>query len=68
MSRLKFYRLKACMTQAELAQELDVDQTTVSNWEHGKCMPVRKHRKRLCSLFGVAEEDLFPKEEEPCEN
>lgn len=63
MSRLKFYRLKAGLTQADVARELDVNQTAISNWERGVNLPLPKFRMRLRALYHATEEELFPKEE-----
>lgn len=52
-------RLAARMTQQELADKLLVDQTAVSNWELGKCPPLRKYRKQLCRIFKCTEEELM---------
>jgi transcriptional regulator with XRE-family HTH domain len=64
MSRLKFYRLKAGLTQADVAEELDVNQASISNWERGLNLPLPKHRKRLRALYHATEDELFPKEEQ----
>ena len=55
---LKDLRIKEGMTQAELAEKLEVDQTAVSNWEKGKNPPLPKYRKKLCYIFRCREEDL----------
>lgn len=62
MSRLKFYRLKAGLTQDEVAKELDVTQSALSNWERGTNPPLPKYRKRLRALYHATDEELFGKE------
>lgn len=64
MSRLKFYRLQAGMTQDEVAKELDVHPSAISNWERGLNPPLPKYRKKLRALYHATEEELFPKEEQ----
>lgn len=55
-------RLKAGLTQAELAKKLDVDQTAVSRWESGETTPLRKMHKKLAKVLGCKVDDLFKKE------
>lgn len=55
---LKDLRLAAKLSQADLANKLDVHQATVSLWESGKSRPARKHRRKLCRLFRCTEADL----------
>jgi transcriptional regulator with XRE-family HTH domain len=64
MSRLKFYRLKAGLTQEDVAKELAVNQAAVSNWERGLNPPLPKYRKKLRALYHATEDELFPKEEQ----
>lgn len=52
------YRKRAGMTQAELAQRVDVDHTAISIWERGVNPPLPKHRKRIAAAFGVRVEDI----------
>lgn len=59
MSRLKFYRLKAGLTQEEVAKELDVTQSALSKWESGANPPLPKYRKKLRALYHATEEELF---------
>jgi len=69
-SRLKAHRLRAGLTQAEVAEalaalaweqdqeHLGVDGTMVSKWERGIKRPRKLYRRLLCSLYGVTEEGL----------
>ena len=59
MSRLRFYRLKAGLTQEQVAKELDVDTSAISNWERGKNLPLKKYRLKLRALYHATEEELF---------
>lgn len=56
---LRELRLKAGLTQEQVAKLVDVDQAAVSNWETGKYTPARKYRKKLAKLYGVGEEELL---------
>lgn len=55
---IKERRLKAGMTQMQLANKVNVDQSTVSLWESGKIKPLRKIRKRLARVLGCTVDEL----------
>jgi transcriptional regulator with XRE-family HTH domain len=69
-SRLKTYRLRAGLTQEEVAEalanlawerdreRLAVDANHVSKWERGVIRPRKFYRRLLCILYGATEEDL----------
>lgn len=57
--RLKELRLKAGLTQAEVAKELNVNQSAVHLWETGRTRIARKHHENLARLYGVTVEELF---------
>lgn len=61
--RIRFFRIRAGLRQADVAKKLDIDQTAVSNWELGKSKPLRKYHKKLAKLFGCTVEELFSAEE-----
>ncbi len=46
-------RLRAKLTQAELANRLGLDAMTVSNWERGRQMPSQTSLRRLEQALGV---------------
>jgi transcriptional regulator with XRE-family HTH domain len=48
---LKSYRLRHALTQAALAEILNVDPTTVSRWERGRDRPALGIQRRLRSLL-----------------
>src|SRR5437660_12651409 len=68
--RLKAHRLRAGLTQAEVAESLaalawdhdqerlGVDANMVSKWERGITRPRKLYRRLLCSLYGATEQDL----------
>lgn len=58
-AKLRIARWKLGLTQAEVAQRMNVDQAAVSNWENGITVPQRKYRKPLEDLFGEPFEVLF---------
>lgn len=55
---MREYRKRAGLTQAQVAERVDVDQTSVSHWEAGRAAPCKKHRERLARLYGVTVEEL----------
>ena len=56
---IKEYRLKAGMTQVELAKKLNVDQAAVSRWESKETRPLRKIHKKLAKVLGCTVDDLM---------
>lgn len=59
MKFLKEARAKAQMTQHEVATALGVTETSVRNWETGKCTPRRRDREALARVLG--DESLLAK-------
>ncbi|WP_295155277.1 helix-turn-helix transcriptional regulator [Selenomonas sp. AE3005] len=51
MLKLKELRKARNLTQAELAKLLDVDRTTVAQWENGVNMPRAKMLIKLAKIF-----------------
>lgn len=62
MNVYKEQRKKLNLTQAELAQRLFIDQTTVSKWELGKAIPDQKMLPKLATLFNVSVDYLLGRE------
>lgn len=56
---MKELRLKAGLTQEQVAKIIEVDQTAVSNWELNKYTPIRKYRKKLAKLYGCTVDELI---------
>ena len=56
MSRLAGWirnkRDEALLTQAELARQLDIAQSTVWKWEHDQSQPTLRNLAKLRDLFG----------------
>ena len=51
-------RKAAGLTQKQLADSLEVDQATVSNWELGKTVPYKKMMPKIAKALGCNVEDL----------
>ena len=56
---LKDLREKRGLTQAQLADSLNVTPGAVSLWESGKSRPLRKYRVALCQALACTEEELM---------
>lgn len=56
---MKEIRESRGLTQAQIADRLEVDKSTVSKWESGDSTPLRKYRRKLCELLGCTEEELI---------
>lgn len=56
---IKSLRIKNKLTQAQLAESIDVDQTAVSQWEAGKSMPATAKLPELARILGCTIDDLF---------
>lgn len=55
---LKAARVNKGMTQAEVANSLNVTKKTVCYWENGKTMPKVDKIEPLCNLYGVTYDDI----------
>ncbi|MDO4264453.1 MAG: helix-turn-helix transcriptional regulator [Deinococcus sp.] len=62
-NRIKVVRAERGLTQAELADRLDVSRQTVNALETGKYDPSLPLAFRLARLFGLRIEDIFQDEE-----
>ena len=62
MLNLKQLRLERQLTQAGLAQALDVAQTTVSSWERGEKSPDPDTLIRLANFYNVSVDYLLGRE------
>ena len=64
-------RMRAKLTQAELARELGASRVSVSNWETGASWPSAQLLPKIAEVLGCSVEDLYrdhstDKEECPC--
>lgn len=57
--KIKELRLKAGLTQVQLAKKMNVDQAAVSRWESGETKPLRKTHKKLAKVLGCTVDDLL---------
>ena len=58
-NRLYDLRRRAGLTQAALAEKLDVTNKAVSKWENGKAKPTTNMLRKLSALYGVSVEQLL---------
>lgn len=56
---MKELRERRGLTQAQIADRLNVDKSSVSKWESGDSAPLRKYRPALCELLGCTEAELL---------
>lgn len=56
---LKKYRQNNGLTQAELAEQLDVSDKTISKWENGETYPSKRNMMRISDQLGVSIESLL---------
>lgn len=59
MLPIRFYRIKAKMTQTELAQKVGVTTETISQWELGKNRPQTSYLEKLSDALGVPTQQLY---------
>lgn len=57
--KLKDFRIKARLSQRELAELLQMTQANYWLWEKGKSFPNAKQIIRLCEIFKCTPNDLF---------
>ena len=56
---IKSRRKEIKLTQAELAEKLNVTDRSVSKWENGICMPDSSIIPVLCDILNITINDLF---------
>ena len=57
--KLKFYLKQANMTQADLAEYMNVSTASISNWCTGNKIPRMDKVDKLCELFDINRSDLI---------
>ena len=62
MDKLREWFKLTGVSQAELADEIDVTRATIQNWLTGKTYPNGLHLRRLHERTGIPVEDLIPKD------
>lgn len=60
---LKFYLKQANMTQADLAEYMNVSTASISNWCTGNKIPRMDKVDKLCELFHINRSDLIEDKE-----
>lgn len=63
--RFKGLRLKSGLTQAEVAEKLNLTNRAVGAWESGRSRPRLDKLQQLADLFGVTVAELMGEEAEP---
>lgn len=62
MTKIEKFRKEAKITQAELAVQLGVTQSAISQWESGTTLPEVGKLVKMSKLFGCTVDDLLVKE------
>lgn len=57
--QIKYFRNKFSLTQAQLADRLDVSKQTVSNWETGIKLPRMGAIQKMSDIFGVPKSTII---------
>lgn len=57
--KLAACRVNTGMNQAEFAEELGIDRSTVANWEAGKTEPSATQLRRISELSGIPIDFIF---------
>lgn len=59
MNRLKSYRERKRLTQAQLGKELGVSAQAIAKWESGESYPSAQKLPALADLLGCSIDELF---------
>jgi len=59
---IKYYRKKLGLTQVELAEKLNVSQSTITSWENGNRRPDLDFLPVLAQIFGISVDELLGRE------
>lgn len=62
MVNLRALREERGLRQEDVAQRLEVDQSTVSLWEARNTVPLEKYRRKIAALYGVTVDELLKEE------
>lgn len=62
---IKFYRSKNSLTQAQLADKLNVSEQAVYNWERGTRIPRMGYIEKMAKLFNVESPDILKVNKQP---
>ena len=61
---IKSLRKRRGLTQSELAEHLNLSQSTIASWENGSRRPDLDFLPKLAQFFGVTVDDLLGRDEE----
>ena len=56
---LKERRENLGLLQEDVANQLEVDQSTISNWERGRSIPYRKFAVKLAALYKCSVDEIL---------
>lgn len=56
---LKVIRKSVCMTQKQVAQQLQVVESCYANWEQGRTEPNIEMLRKLGKIFGVSIDEII---------
>lgn len=56
---IKYFRNKNSLTQAQLADKLNVSEQAVYNWEHGTRIPRMGYIEKMAELFNIESPDIL---------
>ena len=59
MEKIKEYRKKCGMSQAELANRVGVERSAVAKWESGKSRPQAARLVKLAEIFGCSVDEIL---------
>ena len=59
LNAIKTMRKNFKMTQAELAEKMNLSQSAVAKWENGECLPKAEMLLRLSKVFNCTIDELF---------
>ncbi|VTS48541.1 XRE family transcriptional regulator [Streptococcus dysgalactiae subsp. equisimilis] len=62
--KLKDYRDKNGLTQAQLAEQLEVSDKTISKWENGETYPSKRNMLAISEQLGFSIETLLIESQE----
>ncbi len=58
-SKLRDLRKKNNLSQTDLSKLTNIPQTTISDWERGRCLPDIKQAQIIAEAFGLSIKDLI---------
>lgn len=56
---LEAARVNAELTQAEIAEIMNVDRSTIRRWERGEKVPNYDETKKLAAVYGLPLDNIF---------